>query len=365
MTFEEPLFHIHINVDYPFNLTGILFFPKLKNQMEVQKNKVQLYCNQVFITDEVKNILPDFLTLLHGVVDSPDIPLNVSRSYLQADGNVKKISAHISKKVADKLQSMFNNDRADFEAKWEDIGVFIQYGVLTDEKFAEKAVQFSLYRNTKGESKTIEEWKEKMGETQKDKNGKIVMLYATDENQQHAAIEMATNRGWEVMILNSPLTAPFLSHIESKHQDITFKRVDSDVPEKLIEQESNQNSALSEDEKTAVKSTLESWMDVKKFNLQFENMSPQDPPMIITENEFMRRMKEQQALGGGGFFGSLPENYQLTINTNHPAVYKMKDASGEALAKEALALAQLSKGLLKGGELSAYLQSAYQRLQQN
>ena len=362
MTFEEPLFHIHINVDYPFNLTGILFFPKLKNQMEVQKNKVQLYCNQVFITDEVKNILPDFLTLLHGVVDSPDIPLNVSRSYLQADGNVKKISSHITKKVADKLQSMFNNDRADFESKWEDIGVFIQYGILTDEKFAEKAMNFTLFRNTNNESKTVEEWKEKIGTTQKDKNDKVVILYATDENQQHSAIEMAKNRGWEVMVLTSPLTAPFLSHIESKHNDITFKRVDSDVPEKLIEQDNNQNSALSEDEKTAVKTALESWIDGKKFNIQFENMSPQDPPMIITENEFMRRMKEQQALGGGGFFGSLPESYQLTLNTNHPAVYKMKEASGESIAKEALALAQLSKGLLKGSELSAFLQNAYQRL---
>jgi molecular chaperone HtpG len=366
MSFEEPLFHIHINVDYPFNLTGILFFPKLKNQMEVQRNKIQLYCNQVFITDEVKNILPDFLTLLHGVVDSPDIPLNVSRSYLQADGNVKKISAHITKKVADKLLSMFNNDRADFENKWDDINVFIQYGILTEEKFAEKAGAFTLYKNTTGEYKTLEEWKEKIGETQKDKNGKLVYLYTTDENAQHSAIEMATARGYEVFVLNNPLTAPFLSQIESKNSDITFKRVDSDIPEKLIEKETNEISALTDAEKENVKNQLSAWMDTQKFMVQFENMSPNDPPMLITENEFMRRMKEQQALGGGaGIFGNLPDSYQLIINTNHPAVHKMQNADGDALAKEALALAQLSKGLLKGSELTAYIQQAYSRLNAN
>ncbi len=366
MSFEEPLFHIHINVDYPFNLTGILFFPKLKNQMEVQRNKIQLYCNQVFITDEVKNILPDFLTLLHGVVDSPDIPLNVSRSYLQADGNVKKISAHITKKVADKLSSMFNNDRADFEAKWDDINVFIQYGILTEEKFAEKAGAFTLYKNTNGEYKTLDEWKEKIGENQKDKNGKIVLLYTTDENAQHSAIEMATSRGYEVFNLNNPLTAPFLSQIESKNNDITFKRVDSDIPEKLIEKDTNEVSALNDTEKENVKSQLNTWIDTQKFNIQFENMAPQDPPMLITENEFMRRMKEQQALGGGAnIFGNLPDSYQLVINTNHPAVHKMQGPEGDALAKEALALAQLSKGLLKGSELSAYIQQAYARINAN
>lgn len=366
MSFEEPLFHIHINVDYPFNLTGILFFPKLKNQMEVQRNKIQLYCNQVFITDEVKNILPDFLTLLHGVVDSPDIPLNVSRSYLQADGNVKKISAHITKKVADKLSSMYNNDRADFEAKWDDIQVFIQYGILTEEKFAEKAGAFTLYKNTQGQYHTLEEWKEKIGENQKDKNGKIVFLYTTDENAQHGAIEMAIARGYEVFQLNNPLTAPFLSQIESKNSDITFKRVDSDIPEKLIEKETNEISALSDTEKENVKSQLNTWIDAQKFHVQFENMSPQDPPMLITENEFMRRMKEQQALGGGAnIFGNLPDSYQLILNTNHPAVHKMQSQEGQALAKEALALAQLSKGLLKGSELTAFIQQAYSRLNAN
>jgi molecular chaperone HtpG len=320
----------------------------------------------VFITDEVKNILPDFLTLLHGVVDSPDIPLNVSRSYLQADGNVKKISAHITKKVADKLLSMFNNDRADFETKWDDINVFIQYGILTEEKFAEKAGAFTLYKNTTGEYKTLEEWKEKIGENQKDKNGKLVYLYTTDENAQHSAIEMATARGYEVFVLNNPLTAPFLSQIESKNSDITFKRVDSDIPEKLIEKETNEISALTDAEKENVKNQLSAWMDTQKFMVQFENMSPNDPPMLITENEFMRRMKEQQALGGGaGIFGNLPDSYQLIINTNHPAVHKMQNADGDALAKEALALAQLSKGLLKGSELTAYIQQAYSRLNAN
>ncbi len=362
-SFEDPLFHIHINVDYPFNLTGILFFPKIKNQMEVQRNKIQLYCNQVFITDEVKNILPDFLTLLHGVVDSPDIPLNVSRSYLQADSNVKKISAHITKKVADKLQSMINSDRHDFEQKWDDISMFIQYGVLTEEKFAEKAQAFSLYKNTTGEFKTIEEWKEKIGETQKDKNGKIIFLYATDEHQQHAAIEMAKERSWEVFLLTSPLTAPYLSQIESKHNDIQFKRIDSDIPEKLIEKDITSHSALNDSEKDEVKKQLEGWINTQKFNIQFENMSPNDPPMIITENEFMRRMKEQQALGGGGFFGSLPETYQLIINTNHPAAQNMRSEDGRSKAEEALALAQLSKGLLTGSELTSFLQKSYQRLQ--
>ncbi len=364
-SFEEPLFHIHINVDYPFNLTGILFFPKIKNQMEVQRNKIQLYCNQVFITDEVKNILPDFLTLLHGVVDSPDIPLNVSRSYLQADSNVKKISAHITKKVADKLQSMINTDRSDFEQKWDDISMFIQYGVLTEEKFAEKAQTFSLYKSTTGDYKTIEEWKEKIGETQKDKNGKIIFLYSTDEHQQHAAIEMAKERSWEVFLMSSPLTAPFLSQIESKHNDIQFKRIDSDIPEKLIEKDLTTHSALNDGEKEEVKKQLEGWINTQKFNIQFENMSPNDPPMIITENEFMRRMKEQQALGGGGFFGSLPETYQLIVNTNHPAAQFMKTEEGRGKAEEALALAQLSKGLLTGSELTAYLQKSYQRLQNN
>ena len=362
-SFEDPLFHIHINVDYPFNLTGILFFPKIKNQMEVQRNKIQLYCNQVFITDEVKNILPDFLTLLHGVVDSPDIPLNVSRSYLQADSNVKKISAHITKKVADKLQSMINSDRTDFEQKWDDISMFIQYGVLTEEKFAEKAQAFTLYKNTTGEFKTIEEWKEKIGETQKDKNGKIIFLYATDEHQQHAAIKMARERSWEVFLLTSPFTAPFLSQIESKHSDIQFKRIDSDIPEKLIEKDITSHSALNDAEKDEVKKQLEGWINTQKFNIQFENMSPNDPPMIITENEFMRRMKEQQALGGGGFFGSLPETYQLIINTNHPAAQNMRSEDGRNKAEEALALAQLSKGLLTGSELTAFLQKSYQRLQ--
>ena len=363
MSFEEPLFHIHINVDYPFNLTGILFFPKIKNQMEVQRNKIQLYCNQVFITDEVKNILPDFLTLLHGVVDSPDIPLNVSRSYLQADSNVKKISAHITKKVADKLQSMINTDRSDFEQKWDDISMFIQYGVLTEEKFAEKANAFTLYKNTTGVYKTIEEWKEQIGETQKDKNGKIIFLYATDEHQQHASIEMAKGRSWEVMLLNSPLTAPFLSQIESKHNDIQFKRIDSDIPEKLIEQDVTNHSALNDEEKESVKHQLETWINKQKFNIQFENMSPNDPPMIITENEFMRRMKEQQALGGGGFFGSFPETFQLIVNTNHPAAQAMRSEEGKIIAEEALALAQLSKGMLTGSELTAFLQKSYQRLQ--
>ena len=366
-SFEDPLFHIHINVDYPFNLTGILFFPKLKANMENNRNKVQLYCNQVFITDEVKNILPDFLTLLHGVIDSPDIPLNVSRSYLQEDGNVKKISAHITKKVADKLNSMFNADRKDFEAKWDDISVFIHYGMLSEEKFNEKAANFNLFKTTDSEYFNLEELKTKVEGLQKDKNGNTVVLYSNDSQAQDSFIASAKDRGYVVIEMNSPLTPHLISQIESKDQNLKFKRVDSDVLDKLIEKEENTASLLTEEEKTALKPLFEENLDTKSFNVSFENMSSTEAPVTIVQNEFMRRMKEQSALGGGGgmnFYGELPDSYTIVVNSNHPLMQKIiaDKESGKGLAQQAVQLAMLSKGILKGAELTKFIQANFESL---
>ncbi len=361
-TFDEPLFQIHVNVDYPFNLTGILFFPKLKNNFEVQKNKISLYSNQVFITDEVKNILPDFLTMLQGVVDSPDIPLNVSRSYLQEDANVKKISAHITKKVADKLQSMFNSDRPDFEKKWDDIGVFIQYGMLTDEKFYEKAAKFSLLKSADDKYFTLEELTEKVKETQKDKNGNITLLYASNKEDQHTAIEAAKERGYEVVIWDGPLTAHSIQQLETKNSGIRFKRVDADVADKLIEKDEDLPSALSDEQKETLKTNLETLVDKQKFHVEFASLSPKEAPFVITQNEFMRRMKEQSAMGGGGFYGSLPDSYNLVANANHPLFDKvLNDTEGtKGKVKQAIDLALLAKGLLKGEALTAFVKRSYE-----
>ena len=366
-SFEDPLFHIHINVDYPFNLTGILFFPKLKANMENNRNKVQLYCNQVFITDEVKNILPDFLTLLHGVIDSPDIPLNVSRSYLQEDGNVKKISAHITKKVADKLNSMFNADRKDFEAKWDDISVFIHYGMLSEEKFNEKAANFNLFKTTDSEYFNLEELKTKVEGLQKDKNGNTVVLYSNDSQAQDSFIASAKDRGYVVIEMNSPLTPHLISQIESKDQNLKFKRVDSDVLDKLIEKEENTASLLTEEEKTALKPFFEENLDTKSFNVSFENMSSTEAPVTIVQNEFMRRMKEQSAIGGGGgmnFYGELPDSYTIVVNSNHPLMQKIiaDKESGKGRAQQAVQLAMLSKGILKGAELTKFIQANFESL---
>jgi molecular chaperone HtpG len=366
-SFEDPLFHIHINVDYPFNLTGILFFPKLKANMENNRNKVQLYCNQVFITDEVKNILPDFLTLLHGVIDSPDIPLNVSRSYLQEDGNVKKISAHITKKVADKLNSMFNADRKDFEEKWDDISVFIHYGMLSEEKFNDKAANFNLFKTTDSEYFNLEELKTKVGGLQKDKSGNTVILYSNDSQAQDSFIASAKDRGYVVIEMNSPLTPHLISQIESKDQNLKFKRVDSDVLDKLIEKEENTASLLTEEEKTALKPLFEENLDTKSFNVSFENMSSTEAPVTIVQNEFMRRMKEQSALGGGGgmnFYGELPDSYTIVVNSNHPLMQKINadKESGKGLAQQAVQLAMLSKGILKGAELTKFIQANFESL---
>jgi molecular chaperone HtpG len=366
-SFEDPLFHIHINVDYPFNLTGILFFPKLKANMENNRNKVQLYCNQVFITDEVKNILPDFLTLLHGVIDSPDIPLNVSRSYLQEDGNVKKISAHITKKVADKLNSMFNADRKDFEEKWDDISVFIHYGMLSEEKFNEKAANFNLFKTTDSEYFNLEELKTKVEGLQKDKSGNTVVLYSNDSQAQDSFIASAKDRGYVVIEMNSPLTPHLISQIESKDQNLKFKRVDSDVLDKLIEKEENTASLLTEEEKTALKPFFDENLDTKSFNVSFENMSSTEAPVTIVQNEFMRRMKEQSALGGGGgmnFYGELPDSYTIVVNSNHPLMQKINadKESGKGLAQQAVQLAMLSKGILKGAELTKFIQANFESL---
>ncbi len=361
MQMEDPLFHIHLNVDYPFNLTGILFFPRLKKNMELKRNKIHLYSNQVFITDNVENIVPDFLTLLHGVIDSPDIPLNVSRSYLQEDGNVKKISSHITKKVADKLKSMFNENREDFEAKWDDIRMFIDYGMLTDEKFFERSMKFALMKNTEGKAYTFDELKAAVGETQKDKNGKVVVLYTTDKEEQHERILKATERGYEVVVLDGPLAAHITSRLEQHDNEVQFKRVDADIIEKLIEKDEEMPSKLTDDQQKELQPVIEEVANKEKFDVSFASMSVSDQPMVITQSEFMRRMKEQQATGGGGFqmFGAFPEKYNLVVNSNHPLIEKLveeKDAAKQKdLVKQLTDLARLSSGLLKGEELTKFV----------
>lgn len=357
---EDPMFHIHLNVDYPFNLTGILYFPKLRNQVEVQKNKIQLYSNQVFITDSVENIVPEFLTLLHGVIDSPDIPLNVSRSYLQSDSNVKKISNHISKKVADKLGSMFKKDRKDFESKWNDIEVFIQYGMLTDDKFGERAEKFTLLKTTEEEFFTFEEYKEKVKGAQTDKENKLVYLYTHNAEEHHSLIEAAKSKGYNVLLLDGPLSSHYIQKLEEK-QSVSLARLDADTIDKLINKEEAQPSKLSKEEEDKVKPVFESNVSKEKFTVQFESMSETEQPVVITQSEFMRRMKEQQAMGGGGMqmMGAFPEMYNLVVNSNHPLTSKIlgeKDkAKKEKLAKQAVDLALLSNGMLKGKDLSEFI----------
>jgi molecular chaperone HtpG len=357
---EDPLFHIHLNVDYPFNLTGILYFPKLKNQMEVQKNKIQLYSNQVFITDSVENIVPDFLTLLHGVIDSPDIPLNVSRSYLQSDANVKKISDHINKKVADKLNSMFKDSREDFQQKWDDIQIFIQYGMLSDDKFFERSEKFALLKNTTNEYFTFEEYKEKLKILQTDKDGKLIALYTHDAELHHSIIESAKERGYDVLILDGPLAPHYIQKLEMK-LNISLARLDADTLDKLITKEDSLPSKLSKDEEEKVKPVFESSTDKSKFTVAFESLSEKDKPVIITQSEFMRRMKEQQAMGGGGMFmmGAFPEMYNLVVNSNHPLITKILKEENidrqQNLAKQAVDLAMLSNGMLKGSELTKFI----------
>lgn len=361
MTFDQPLFHIHLNVDYPFNLTGILYFPKLKENVEVQKNKIQLYSNQVFITDSVEEIVPEFLTLLHGVIDSPDIPLNVSRSYLQSDSNVKKISSYITKKVADKLNEMYKKDQADFESKWDDLKIFVEYGMLSDDKFYDKAEKFALLKNTEGEFSSIADYIEKIKPNQTNKDDKTVILYTPSEEAHHTFVENAKERGYDVLKLDSPLTPHWISKLESKLDNVTFARIDSDSIEKIIDKGEEIPSKLSKEEEEALKPVFEANVEEKdKFIVQFESLSEKDAPIIITQSEFVRRMQEQQRMGGGaGMFGAFPETYNLTVNSNHPIISAIKDTKTDKkknkLAKQVIDLALLSQGMLTGKSLTEFV----------
>lgn len=357
-TFDAPLFNIHLNVDYPFNLTGILYFPKIKENVEVQRNKINLYSNQVFITDSVEEIVPEFLTLLHGVIDSPDIPLNVSRSYLQSDANVKKISSHITKKVADKLAEMFNKDRKDFEDKWKDLYIFVQYGMLSDEKFAEKAKNFSFLKNTEGTYFTLEEYLEKIKPLQTNKEEEQIILYTSDAEGQFAYVKQAKDRGYDVVVLEGPLAPHWIQKLEQTNEKVRFSRVDSDSLEKLIDKGEEIPSKLSKAEEEKLKPLFEEVVNKEKYTVQLESMAESDAPIIITQPEFIRRMMEQQRMGGGGFYGAFPEMYQLVVNENHPVMgklLKMKSIRQKDTVKQLVDLAMLSQGLLKGEALTDFI----------
>jgi len=365
MNFDEPLFHIHLNVDYPFNLTGVLYFPKLKKNLEVQKDKIQLYSNQVFVTDSVEGIVPEFLTLLHGVIDSPDIPLNVSRSYLQSDRNVKKISNHISKKVADKLEEIFKNNREDMEKKWDDIKVFIEYGMISDEKFYDRATKFSLLKNVDGKYFTFDEYKEKVKETQLDKDKKVVYLYSNDQDEQYSYIQAAKDRGYDVLEMDGVLDNHFINTLEQKLTDVQFKRVDADTIEKLIDKDEKLPSKLDEKQQEALKPIIEKDINKTKFTVVFEALSETEAPLMITQSEFMRRMKDMEKLGGGGMMGlgGLPITYNLVVNSNNPLITDVleekDDEKQQSKVKQMYDLALLSQSLLKGKELSDFIKRSF------
>ena len=369
MQFEAPLFHIHLNVDYPFNLTGILYFPKLTNDLNVQKDKIQLYQNQVFVTDNVEGIVPEFLTMLRGVIDSPDIPLNVSRSYLQADGAVKKIAAYITKKVGDKLSSLFKNDRAAFEEKWNDIKIVIEYGMLSEDKFFDKADKFALYPTVDGSYFTFEELQEKLKDNQTDKDGKLILLYASDKESQHAYILAAKAKGYEVLLLDSPIVSHLMQKLETSKENISFARVDADPMDKLIQKEETTISKLSDEEKETLKAKIEGVTGESGLTVQLEAMDSDSAPFVITEPEFMRRMKEmQQTGGGGGMFGmgNMPDMHNLIVNINHPLVSEILQTKTqkkqERLISQSIDLAKLSKGLLKGAALSDFISRSYEMI---
>ena len=368
MQFEDPLFHIHLNVDYPFNLTGILYFPKMSTDMQIQKDKIQLYQNQVFVTDNVDGIVPEFLGMLKGVIDSPDIPLNVSRSYLQADGAVKKISNYITKKVADKLKALFTENRADFEKKWNDIKIVLEYGMLSEPKFYEKAGAFVLYPTVNDTYFTLGELKEKIAANQTDKNGKLVVLYASNKDTQHSYIEAAKDKGYEVLLLDSPIISHLIQKLESDNENLTFVRVDGDSVEKLIEKESTQISKLSEVETEKLKTVLETIVPKPTYNVQLEALDSASSPFIITQPEFMRRMKEMSQSGGGGMFGmgNMPEMYNLVVNSNSELVSKILATEDKTvqkhLVKQALDLAKISQGLLKGSDLTAFVKRSFEMI---
>ena len=358
MQFEEPLFNIHLNVDYPFNLTGILYFPKIQNDLNLQKDKIQLYQNQVFVTDNVEGIVPEFLTLLRGVIDSPDIPLNVSRSYLQADGAVKKISNYITRKVADKLSSLFKKDRKGFEKKWNDIKIVIEYGMLTEDKFYEKADQFMLYPTTDGEYLTFAELEAALKDSQTDKDGKLIFLYASNAEEQHQYIETSKDKGYKVLLLDSPIIAHLIQKLEGEKDNIAFARVDGDAVENLIKKEETSVSKMSEEEKESLKPLIEAVVPGDKYTIQLESMDSSGLPFVLTQPEFMRRMKEMQQTGGG-MMGSFPEMYTLLVNTNHELVGQILQTKTakkrERLIQQALDLARLSQNLLKGEALTAFI----------
>ena len=366
---EEPLFHIHLNVDYPFNLTGILYFPKIKERMAIEKNNIQLYCNQMFVTDHVENIVPDFLTLLHGVIDSPDIPLNVSRSYLQADENVKKISTYITKKVADRLEEIFKTDRAAWESKWDNLKLFIEYGMLSDEKFCERAMKFALLKNTDGKFFAFEDYRKAISDTQTDKDKKVVYLYATDKDAQYPFIEAAKNKGYDVLLMDCELDAHFVNLLEQKIPDTRFARVDSDSADNLIPREEKVKPELSEEDKknleTMFKTVLPQGND---YFVEADNLGEESVPVLITRNEFMRRYREMSALGGGmNFYGEMPESFNIIVNLQNPLMVKLVEemkqnsdsvaefAGGSDLLKQVTDLALLSNGMLKGKDLADFI----------
>ncbi len=366
MQFEEPLFNIHLNVDYPFNLTGVLYFPKLNNDLNIQKDRIQLYQNQVFVTDNVEGIVPEFLTLLRGVIDSPDIPLNVSRSYLQADGAVKKISSYITRKVADKLSSLFKKDRKSFEEKWNDIKVVIEYGMLSEDKFFEKAEKFALYPTTKGEYYTFDELSEAIKDLQTDKDGKLVILYASDTDKQHSYIEQAKSKGYTVLLLDSPIIGHLIQKLEGSKENITFSRVDGDTLENLIRKEESTVSKLSDDEKEKLKPMIESVVTDSGYTVQLESMDSQTLPFVLTQPEFMRRMKEMQQTGGGGMMGNMPDMFNLVVNTNHELVgqilHTKTTKKRERLILQALDLAKLSQNQLKGEALTQFIKRSVEMI---
>jgi len=357
---DDPLFWIHLNVDYPFNLTGVLYFPKVKDDFDMQRNKIKLFSRQVFITDEVKDIVPEFLMLLHGVIDSPDIPLNVSRSFLQADGNVKKINNYITKKVADKLSELFKADRKGFEEKWGDIGLFVKYGMISEEKFYDKAKDFALLTNTKKEAFTLEEYKEKVSAVQTDKNSNVVYLYATDLDKQDGFIQAAEKKGYDVLVMNSAIDSHFVSSLEQKLEKTLLKRVDASVANQLIEKDEKLESVLSEEQSTTVKGIFEKAITKPGYTVEVVGLNPDDAPVTITMDEFMRRMKDMAKMGGGmSFYGNMPDSYKVAINGNHKLVSKILASADEVeqskFAKQAVDLALLSQGMLTGAELTAFV----------
>ena len=362
---EDPLFWIHLNVDYPFNLTGVLYFPKLKNDFEVQRNKIKLFSRQVFITDEVKDIVPEFLMLLHGVIDSPDIPLNVSRSFLQADSNVKKINSYITKKVADKLAELFKKDRKSFEEKWSDIGVFVKYGMISEEKFYDKAKEYALLTNTKNEHFTLEEYREKVKPVQTDKNDTLVYIYTTDPQKQDTFIQSANKRSYDVLLMDTPIDNHFINHLEQKLEKTSVKRVDADVTDKLILKDETMAHILTEEQTGKVKSIFEKAINKATMKPEVQALSPDDLPVIVTMDEFMRRMKDMaQVSGGMSFYGSMPDSYNVAINGNHKLIERILNTENEEeqtkLAKQAFDLALLSQGMLTGAELTEFVNRSVQ-----